>query len=649
MKTVVVGTAGHIDHGKSALVQALTGTDPDRLKEEQARGITIDLGFAHAAIGDVQLAFVDVPGHERFVRNMLAGAGGIDAVLLVVAATESVMPQTREHFEICRLLGLDRGLIALTKADLADAEMVALSTSDVRDLVAGSFLEGAPIVPVSARTGRGLDDLRRELAALAGHRPRQHRAGVVRLPVDRVFTIKGFGAVVTGTLVSGAIAVGETLTILPQGDVVRVRGLQVHGQVATVVAAAQRVAVNVAGVDAAHLHRGMTLATPGAVAVTSRADVHLRLLDGARPLPHGRRIRVHHGTTEVLARISVAATRAGSAGAWAAARSGDVRIEVPPGGEALARLRFETPIVLTRGDRLVVRAASPVTTIGGARVLDPEPGAGGVRRTAALARFRQLDADDADGVVDLFLAESAGQGLDAAALVRRAGLDHDQARAALAGRVAAAQATVVGTRVFAASVVQDVRARIEPEIAAYHRAHPDEPGIPRETLRGRVADGAAPELFEAVLDELGAGGRTRGTERVALASHRPGVSAGDARLRESIEGRLRAASLAPPDPATLAAELGVPDTEILRAIRALAQDGRLVLVGTLVFHREALARLRAEVAALRHGQPAGARVTLDVAVFKTSHALTRKYAIPLLEWLDRERVTRRIGDVRIVL
>jgi selenocysteine-specific elongation factor len=427
MQAVVVGTAGHIDHGKSALVRALTGIDPDRLKEEQVRGITIDLGFAHLTLGDVQLAFVDVPGHERFVRNMLAWAGGIDAVMLIVAATESVKPQTREHFEICRLLGLERGLIAVTKADLADAAQLARADADCRDLVAGSFLEGAPILHVSSVTGQGLDDLRGALGALAGHPPRLHRSGVVRLPVDRVFTVKGFGVVVTGTLVSGAVAAGDALVAMPAGTSVRIRGLQVHGQSVNAVTAPQRVAMNLTGVEAASLGRGVTIATPGSFAATSRADVHVQLLPDARPLAHGARIRVHHGTMEALARISIAAVRSDRAAPWQAARAGDSRVEVPPGGEAFARLRFGAPVVLTRGDRLILRAASPVSTIGGARVLDPAPAGSGVRRETALARFAQFETDEAAGVVRALLTESAGRGLGAEGLVRRAGLDPDEA------------------------------------------------------------------------------------------------------------------------------------------------------------------------------------------------------------------------------
>jgi selenocysteine-specific elongation factor len=349
MRTVVVGTAGHIDHGKSTLVTALTGTDPDRLKEEKARGITIELGFAHAAVAeDVMASFVDVPGHERFVRAMLAGAGGIDVVMLVVAADESVMPQTREHFDICRLLDVRRGLVAVTKIDAAEPGLADLVAAEVAELVAGSFMDGAPIVPVSARTGEGLALLRATIAEVARDLPTRPRDGVLRLPVDRAFTLRGFGTVVTGTLVSGSISVDDEVVLLPGDRRVKVRGLHVHGGPRATVGAGERVAVNLAGVEVADVARGSVVTTPGALAATRRADVRLTLLPDIA-LKHGARVRVHQGTAEVLARVAVA----GDAGA------------IEAGGDADVRLRFETPAVLTRGDRLILRRYSPPATIGG--------------------------------------------------------------------------------------------------------------------------------------------------------------------------------------------------------------------------------------------------------------------------------------------
>src|SRR5256885_1270434 len=301
-RSVVVGTAGHIDHGKSALVRALTGTDPDRLKEEKARGITIDLGFAHQVIDGTNFAFVDVPGHERFVKNMLAGVGGIDMVVLVVAADESVMPQTREHFDICRLLRVPTGLIALTKTDLADADMLELARMEVRELVAGSFLEGTPIVPLSSKTGEGIDALRAALSDMSRTADARADRGVARLPIDRVFSMKGFGTVVTGTLVSGRIAVDDELLVAPGERRVKVRGVEVHGDKQRHAVAGQRSAINLAGIEVDDVHRGQALVTAGAFEQTRLADATLELLPDAKPLKHGPRVRFHQGTAEPLRR-----------------------------------------------------------------------------------------------------------------------------------------------------------------------------------------------------------------------------------------------------------------------------------------------------------------------------------------------------------
>jgi selenocysteine-specific elongation factor len=591
VSVLVIGTAGHIDHGKSALVKALTGTDPDRLKEEQERGITTDLGFAHLDAGEVTLSFVDVPGHERFVRNMLAGAGGIDAVLLVVAADEAVKPQTREHFDITRLIGIDRGVIALTKADLADADMRELAALDIRELVAGSFLERAPLIPVSARTGEGLQALVAALAALAGPEARLGRAGVVRLPVDRVFPVKGFGTVVTGTLVSGAIAEGDALAILPGGQRVRVRGAHVHGKPVTSVRAPSRAAVNLSGVDAADLARGATLATPDALSVTRRADLHVRLLPSSPPLKHGARLRVHHGTGEAAARLLVAAVRR-SGGTWAPARPGDLGVIVPPGGEAFARVRLERSVVLTRGDRTVLRLASPAVTIGGGLVLDPEPPSGGVRRAAAFARFEELQ--ETAGAASLWLREAGEDGLDASTFVRRGGLD-PLAATQLAG---------------------DLVAR---GIAA---------GNPAKLLERRLAERLAEEA-----------------QRKQAASQ-PARSAADERAALVVENLVRSGGLTPPDAATLGREAQVAAGVLEPLLQSLVREKRLARLDTLHFHPVALERLKAEVRAMKGD---GSATSIDVATFKTRYGLSRKFAIPLLEWLDRERVTRRMGDKRIVI
>jgi selenocysteine-specific elongation factor len=614
VRALVVGTAGHIDHGKSALVEALTGTHPDRLKEEQARGITIDLGFAHFTHGDAAVALVDVPGHERFVRNMLAGAGGIDAVMLVVAADESVMPQTREHFDICRLLGVERGLVALTKCDLVDADTLELVRLEVRDAVAGSFLDAAPVLAVSARSGAGLDALRDALVSLAGPAPRLGRAGLTRLPVDRVFSVRGFGTVVTGTLVSGQVAEGDELDALPDGRRVRVRGVQVHGRPAAEVVAPRRVALNLGSIERGELARGVTLATPGSLPVTRRVDARIELLASARALGHGARVRLHHGTSEVIARVTMAAVRDRPEGAWIGAEPGRAGVAVQPGGEGLVRIRLERPAVLTRGDRVVLRAYSPAATIGGGVVLDPEPPPGRLRRSATLARFARLEQPE--GVLRTWLSESGLRGLTEADLVRRGGQSPEGATATM-----------------------DLLRTLD----AYHRAQPHAPGCPRAELRHRVAAGAPTGLFAAVVDGLAAKGRIAGVDRLRLSTHDPGAAAGRPEAIASILDALEHAGLTPPDPAGLAEAASLSEAEARDVLAGLVRDRRLVRLDTLVFHPRSLDELKGVIRGL------GSGATVDVAFVKSHYGVTRKFAIPLLEWLDRERVTRRIGDRRVVL
>ncbi len=641
MRALVVGTAGHIDHGKSALVHALTGTDPDRLKEEQERGITIDLGFAHFTDGDATVALVDVPGHERFVRNMLAGAGGIDAVMLVVAADESVMPQTREHFDICRLLGVAHGLVVLTKCDLVDSTTLSLVRAEVEEAVAGSFLEGAPMLAVSARTGGGLDELRTALAGLAGLAPRQARPGVTRLPIDRVFIVKGFGTVVTGTLVSGRVAEGEPLEILPGGQPARVRGVQVHGEEAAEVSAPRRVALNLGAVEVRDLSRGTTLATPGSLTVTRRADVRLELLGSAQPLAHGARVRVHQGTSEAPARVAIAAVRTSPEEAWSRVEAGVAGVTIPPGGQGCVRLRFAAPFVLTRGDRIVLRAYSPAVTIGGGTVLDPEPPRGRLRRAQALARFESLE--DPTDVFRAWLVEAGLRGLTRDDLVRRGGLGPHEAGRVWEGGTAAGWVDSIGVRVFDASVVARVESALLAALAEFHRTQPRDPGAPREQVRQQVAPGAPPALFATVVDRLIADGQIAGTDRLRLRTHRPGLGDALSGAAEDILQRVEKGGLAPPDQAALAEATRLGPSELGDVLHALVRDERLVRLDTLHFHPLALAGLVRDIRALGKG------AAVDVAFVKGRYGLSRKYAIPLLEWLDRQRVTRRTGNNRVVL
>lgn len=653
-----MGTAGHIDHGKSALVRALTGTDPDRLKEEQERGITIDLGFAHLETGDVNLAFVDVPGHERFIRNMLAGAGGIDIVMLVVAADESVMPQTREHFHICRLLRVPAGIIVLSKSDAADEEMQELAAMEVRELVAGSFLEAAPMVAVSARTGAGLDALRTALISLASGLREPPIDGPARLPVDRVFTVKGFGTVVTGTLVSGRLKEEDELALLPANRTVKARGLQVHGQRAGSAQAGRRVAVNLGGVELADVGRGDTLCTPHGFEATRRVDVAIDVLADARALRHGARIRFHQGTTEVLGRVAVAGGREPGLGARSSVPgsaepgSGARESEIPPGASAYARIRLEGPAVLTRGDRFILRAYSPPVTVGGGVVLDPHPPRSATRNAAAFARFQRLDVREGaaapqESAVLTFIDERGAAGLARSALVSRAGIAPADADVLERKLTSAGKATRLENVLVSPVVLQDLSSRLLAAVTAHHAAQPLSDGMPREEARERLFGSAAPAVFEHVVAGLIARGTLAGRDRLTLAGHQMSLSAEEARAREAIERLFRDGALAPPDLAAVSSGTGVAAAVVDRVARLLVRQKTLIKVETLLFHADALSRLKADVVALKESEGAHARV--DVAAFKARYGISRKYAIPLLEYLDRERITRRVGDARVLL
>jgi selenocysteine-specific elongation factor len=646
MRHIVVGTAGHIDHGKSALVRALTGTDPDRLKEERERGITIDLGFARLDLGALTFDFVDVPGHERFVKNMLAGATGIDAVVLVVAADESVMPQTREHFDICRLLRVPAGIVAVTKSDLVDGDTLGLVAMEVRDLVAGSFLEGAPVVPVSARTGEGLDRLRDELRALGSALPARSEAGPARLPVDRVFSVKGFGTVVTGTVVSGRFRADDEVEVLPSGTRLKVRGLQAHGARVEEGVAGQRLAVNLAGIEVGDVGRGAVLAAPGVFTATRRFDAVLDLLPGAPALRHGARVRFHQGTSEVLGRVAVS----GSADDAAPVRAH----EILPGQAAHVRVRLEGPAVLTRGDRFILRAYSPQVTIAGGVVLDPHPPRGAIRTASGRARFVRLDPgkrpmlqpEAIDRALVQMLGERAALGLRRAELVGRAGLTAAQADEAVARLARDGRAVTAGGTLVAGPVVADLETRLLSALAGHHRDAPQSEGLPRQEARERFFAHAPVEVFELVVARLVQGGRVAARERLALATHKVTVSSEEARVIERVEARYREAALRPPDPNGVASELGLSGHAVDQVVRLLQRQMRLTKVDTLYFHVAALAELKRDVLALKHGR---AEVRVDVAMFKDRYGVSRKYAIPLLEYLDRERVTRRVGDARVVL
>ena len=649
MKDVVVGTAGHIDHGKSSLVLALTGTDPDRLAEEKRRGITIDLGFAHLDLGgDVRVAFVDVPGHERFVRNMLAGASGIDLVMMVVAADESIKPQTREHFEICRLLGVSQGIVAITKRDLVDPELLDTVKLEVREFVTGSFLEGAPMVAVSARTGEGLDDLRSELRRLSLATPARPVDLPFRLPIDRSFVIKGFGTVVTGTLAAGRVEKEAEVELFPAGRKVRVRGIQVHNQAANAAAAGQRTALNLASIEAAEISRGMVLAAPDLFEATSRLDCVLSLLASAPAIKNRSRVHFHSGTTETLAEIVLVEDRA-----------------IRPGQRVFAQLRLAEPGLYLPGDRFIVRQFSPVTTIGGGTVLDNQPDqhrAGDPRVRELLERLET----GAESRLDLLVRELGEATI--AALAARVGWSPDEI--VRRARSADSRLLVLGEPpllVVDSQHLAQVGARILAALESFHAQNPLLRGLAKEDLRGRLdSRTAAPgrprspagepprapnqlvssQLFNTALKGLGTQGKVQiEGESVRLAGREVRLSSGESAAKDSISRAFEVAGLTVPSASEVLAKLPMERARAEKIFQLLLREKTLVKVSEgLVFHRSALDRLRQVLAARK------VRTSrIDVPAFKEMTGVTRKYAIPLLEYLDRERVTRRQGDERIIL
>jgi selenocysteine-specific elongation factor len=638
MKAVIVGTAGHIDHGKSALVRALTGTDPDRLEEEKRRGITIDIGFANldltSSSGEaIRIGFVDVPGHERFVRNMLAGVGGIDLVLLVIAADEGVKPQTREHFDICRMLALQRGITVITKSDLVedllDTMQLVVIRLEVADLVKGSFLDPAnsPIVEVSAKTGAGLDRLRTELARVASEIPAKDSTAVFRLPIDRVFSMKGFGTVVTGTLISGTVHKEQELEVHPTGKRLRVRGVQVHGEAANEAIAGQRTALNLAGVETAELARGMMLTPPGMFRPTKRVSVTLDLLRSAKPLRDRARVHLHTFTAETIAEVSLLGAK-----------------QLQPGESGLARLKLDNPLLLLPGDRFILRQFSPVITIGGGRVLDAaeEP-----RRTRAADRVSFLQAmttTTPEKSLELRVARRGQDGLAISHTVGELGLPPEKVEQLATALVKAGGLIRFQDVLLAPAVVTSLGERAAAIVDQFHKTNPLVAGIGREQLRETL--GVHEEVFRGVLASLVRDKKLQISGEVVQAFGKGVVLRDDeAESKTQIEQAFAKAGLKVPLLKDVLAALPIDKVRAQKIVTLLLRDRVLVKLGDdLVFHRDTLADLKRQIAAQKSKTP-----RLNVSTFKDLFGITRKHAIPLLEYLDRERVTRRVGDERVIL
>jgi selenocysteine-specific elongation factor len=647
-KSIIVGTAGHIDHGKTALVKALTGIDADRLQEEKRRGITIDLGFAHmelpAANGEtLRLAFVDVPGHERFVRNMLAGVGGIDLVLLVIAADESIKPQTREHFDILQLLGVKRGITVLTKSDAVDADTLEVVRLEVEEFLRGTFLEapGSPIVAVSSLTGAGLDDLKRTLVTAAAAAETRDASALPRLPIDRVFTMKGFGTVVTGTLISGTIRKEDELEVFPSGRRVRVRGVQVHGHAADLAIAGQRTALNLAGVSMEDLSRGMTLAPPATLSTTKFVDVKLRLLASApRALKTRARAHFHSNTMETVVEIVLHGAK-----------------QVAPGAEAFARLKLPEAALLMPGDRFILRQFSPVVTIGGGVIFDASPllarrGRGAARTAEAASSFAQMmhvfDSGSPEAILRTRVARRGQRGLSLAEAIAETGWPRETIHKVSASLVSEKLLVRFQERLFAApefALAQDSLLRT---VSSFHEKDPLRPGMAKGELQDEItrAFSMAGELFEAGLAALVQQKKLEvAGDMVRLPGRGAVMKDEESESKDKIKEVFAAAGLKVPALHEVIAGLKVDKTRAQKIVTLLLRERVLVKISDeLVFHGGALDELRQKLKIYKANAP-----KIDVARFKELTGVSRKYAIPLLEYLDRERVTRRVGDVREIL
>jgi selenocysteine-specific elongation factor len=631
MKSVIVGTAGHIDHGKTALVKALTGIDADRLEEEKRRGITIDIGFANLELpmpgGDtLRLGFVDVPGHERFVRNMLAGVGGIDLVLLVIAADESIKPQTREHFDVCRLLSIRRGITVLTKSDAVDAETLEVVRAEVQDFLRESFLDQPnPIVAVSSLTGAGIEDLKRELVKAAAEVPAKDSHAIARLPIDRVFTMKGFGTVVTGTLVSGTIRREDELEVFPSGQRVRVRGVQVHGKSAEQAVAGQRTALNLAGATTEELARGMTLVPASTFRATSRVDLELSLLPSAKTLKDRARVHFYSYTSETVATVVLYGKK-----------------NVAPGESAFAQLRLSESALLLPGDRFIQRQFSPVVTSGGGVVIENTPPKK-VKDGAAYAQLLKTFGEELrDGRLRTRVVARGVEGLSIADAVARTGWPAEKV---VSGASQSPEITRIGGILISRQALELVRKDLISTLDVFHKHNSLVAGVSKEELRGHFSE-VAPDVFAGAFDEAVRAGKIElAGELVRLAGRGVVMKDEEAESKKIIEAAFATAGLKVPALKDVLTGLKVDKVRAQKIVTLLLRDKILVKVSDeLVFHHDALSALRKRMAAEKLNSP-----RLDVARFKDLTGVTRKYAIPLLEYLDREHVTRRVGDERVIL
>ncbi|MGO9137314.1 MAG: selenocysteine-specific translation elongation factor [Syntrophales bacterium] len=634
MKHFIIGTAGHVDHGKTALIKAITGIDTDRLKEEKERGISIELGFASLTLQDGRtFGIVDVPGHERFIRNMVSGASGIDMVIMVIAADEGVMPQTREHLNICSLLGIKKGLIALTKADMVADEWLDLVKDDVHEFLKGTFLEASPVIPVSSITGAGIEELLKALGEVASNiMGGESDAGIFRLPVDRVFTMKGFGTVVTGTLISGDIKLGEDVEILPAGVTAKVRGIQIHNKSATIAETGQRTAINLQGVERDTIARGDVLARPRTLKSSMRLDVCMEYLsNNNKRLKNRNLVRFHVGTNEVIGRIILLD-----------------REDAEPGDKASAQVVLESPIVAMARDRFVIRSYSPVTTIGGGMIVDPLPKKH-KRKSDRVNHEIDLLHDSSDAERAAIIIERSGiEGIGISELEMRTGI-HQHILKDIVGTLSSKKKVVVvdadESRIVSSSIYQNLQDRILREMRDYHERYPLKEGISKEELRSTAGQFARQRLFNMAVRELEKRGEiVVERENIRLSAHRVDLKGDLEDLRSKIGETYMGAGLTPPTIKELMEKFAGQRSLAESVINVMLKEGSLIKISEdLYFHKEVLTRLREDYKALlvRDGKATPASM-------KELTGLSRKFIIPLMEYFDITKLTIRAGDHRIL-
>ena len=630
-KQIILGTAGHIDHGKTSLIKALTGINTDRLKEEQERGITIELGFAYLDLPSGQhLGIVDVPGHEKFVKNMVAGATGIDIVAMVIAADEGVMPQTREHMEICSLLGIRHGFVALTKTDLVDEEWLELVTEDVRNFITGTFLDGAPIVAVSAANGQGLDRFVATLESLCAKVPSRESGAIFRLPVDRVFTMKGFGTVITGTLASGRVQVGDTVMLYPSGLTAKVRGIQVHNQSVNEASSGIRTAINFQGLDREAVLRGHVLSLPGALKTAYMVDVQLHYLaSNPKPLKHRARVRFHTGTSEVLGIVALLEAD-----------------ELAPGQTTVAQVRLDEPVALVRDDRFVIRSYSPIRTIGGGTVINPIAPKHKSFKPEVVAGLQTLASGSAEQIIGQHGIGAGVQGLAFADLKLMTNLADKQLDAVLQGMLSRRILLMVDreNKIFVhGEVFEDLRGQINDHLTRYHNQNLLKAGMPKEELKSKLPALLDIKLFSLVLNQMIKDNQVVAEEdTVRLAGHKIALKSDQSDLRRKIIDTYRDSGLQPPYFKDIVKETGGDPAQAKDVLNLLVGEGVMVKVKEdLYFHAQAIEALKKRLV-----DHLSANGEISTPQFKDMTGISRKYVIPLIEHFDAKNVTIRIGDIR---